>query len=187
MKTLDEVRGACRIDENGCWIWTGAMQTNMPKMLAPDWTTAEGAMRVQLGRRAVWHILHGNPIPAGHRVFGTCRDVRCLNPKCIDCGPPSKWRKVRSIVAKRHVISQQLNGRKGGRARTVLTAEMIDEIQQSRETGRALARRMHISEQTVSKARRGQIVCFQPIGGFGAGLGSRESVSPRGAREGAGA
>lgn len=173
MRTIQEVMGACCIDEDGCWIWTLALQVNMPKMAAPDWTKAGGEMRVQLGRRAVWHILHGAAIPAGWRVFGTCGKTSCLNPECIDCGPKSKWIGYRRAKAKLSRVAHQMNGRKAGRARTVLTAEMIDEIQSSPETGRQLAARLGISPQTVSKARRGGIVCFQPIGGFGSGLGAR--------------
>lgn len=169
MRTLDEVKGRCRIDDDGCWIWAGAVGCSMPRIYAP---THDGRMATHCGRKAVWQIEHpGERLPAGHLVFGTCGKDMCVNPACSRVGPKrlqgrliarKGWLKgnARTAIAAREV----------GRRRSVLTAEMVAEIQASDETGLALAARLNVSHQTISKARRGELVCFQPVGGLFSGL-----------------
>lgn len=128
-------------------------------------------MVVQTGRRAVWHVSTGKPIPPRWRVFGTCTDVRCLNPKHMECGTTTEWgEQLRSSGAYKGSMSRQSAARKTGRARSVLTHETLQEILASNESGRALAARLNISEQTVSKARHGRLVCFDAVGGLFSGL-----------------
>lgn len=170
MRTIDEVMGRCRIDDDGCWIWTGAMSKGLPKVYAPDLGEA-GAMRSQLGRRAVWQMVNEKPVPEGFRVYGRCLKPACLNPECISCGFASQWgAHLSRSIKSRSTVGRQLNSRKIGRSRSVLTPELIAEIQASSETGRAMARRMGVSEQTVSKAKLGKLACFQPLSSPFAGL-----------------
>lgn len=170
MRTIDEVMGRCRIDDEGCWIWTGAMSKGLPKIYAPDLTVG-GEMRSQLGRRAVWQMVNQRPVPEGFRVYGRCLKPACLNPECSACGFASQWgAQLSKNIKSKSTVGRQLNSRKIGRARTVLTPELIAEIQASPETGRAMARRIGVSEQTVSKARLGMITCFQPLSSPFAGL-----------------
>lgn len=174
MQTIEEIRAACEIDEDGHWIWTGAVQNGMPKIWAPDFTNLNGALTSQLGRRAVWHIVKRQAIPKRWRVYSTCNISRCLNPQCLACGPTSEWGQHRadSDVLKGNV-RVVIAGRLTGRSRSVLSADLIERIQLSPETGRALAAALDISTTTVSRARRGQTPAFQPIGGFTA-LGGRQ-------------
>ena len=175
VKTLEEVKGRCFIDDDGCWIWRGAASNSVPRVYAPDWTLRDGAMSTQCGRRAVWHITHpGSVIPPRVQIFGKCGKWQCLNPECAQAGP----KKAQGAVIRREgwlkgKPQTRVAARKTGRARSVVTPEIIAEIQASPETGLQLAARLGISMQTVSKARRGQIVAFQPVGGFFGGLGAR--------------
>lgn len=168
MKTLDEIRGRCRITEDGHWLWAGSLRPDgRANIYAPDCTN--GGMSTQPGPRAVWHCKTGKAIPKGSRVFGTCDEFACCNPDHVVCmseqeygiwvRKQGKWQgQVRRILANRAI----------GRTRAKLTPELIAEIQASPETGVALAARLGLSDSTVSKARRGAAAAFAGAGMFSA-------------------
>lgn len=172
MRTLDEVKGRCRIDDDGCWIWTGALGAGVPRIYAPN---AEGAMSTQCGRRAVWQMLNpGVSLPDHLQVFGTCWKLKCVNPACCKVGP----KKLQGAVIAHNgwlkgKTSTRVAARKTGRARASLTAEQVADIQASNESGVVWAQRLNVAHQTISKAKNGGMVCFQPVGGFGQLGGAR--------------
>lgn len=169
--TLDDIKDRCHIDDDGHWIWKGALSDGRPRIWAPDHTKPGSPMASQTGRRAVWHVSTGQAIPRRWRVFGTCELGNCLNPKHMECGTTTEWgEQLRSSGAYKGSMSRQSAARKTGRARSVLTHETLQEILASNETGRALAARLNVSEQTVSKARHGRLVCFDAVGGLFSGL-----------------
>jgi hypothetical protein len=175
MRTIEEVRGRCRIDDiTGCWLWTGATDRGQPKIYAPDWTNRDGALTTQTGQRAVWHMLNQHAIPKRWRVYSTCRTSCCLNPEHLKIGSQTEWGRDSSAWGElKGNIRVQIRNRRTGRARSDLTPETYAEVLASNEKGVEIARRLAISESTVSKARTGAIVCFQPIGGFLSGLCGR--------------
>lgn len=77
-----------------------------------------------------------------------------------------------SIGANR-TMARRIAGRLTGQKRSALTLQQVEEIRNSPLTVTQLARELKVSKQTVSKARTGRMVCFEPIGGFGSGLGAR--------------
>lgn len=170
--TLDDIRDRCHIDDDDHWIWKGALSDGKwPRIWAPDHTKDGSPMVVQTGRRAVWHVSTGKPIPARWRVYGTCDVDRCLNPKHMECGTTTDWgAQVQKSGVHSGSIRRQTASRQTGRKRSVLTPETYQEIMGSNETGRALARRLGISEQTVSRVKGGKIVCFEAAGGLFSGL-----------------
>lgn len=170
--TLDDIKDRCRIDDDGHWIWTGALsQGKWPRIWAPDHTQPGSPMASQTGRRAVWHVSTGKAIPTRWRVFGTCEMDRCLNPKHMECGTTAEWGAHVSNSGIHTGSIRRLNAaRQTGRKRSVLTPDTRMEVITSQETGRAVAQRLGISEQTVSKVRRGHTVCFEPAGGLFSGL-----------------
>lgn len=175
MKTVEEIQGGCRINEiTDCWVWAGAVDRGAPKVRAPDYTRHEGRMVMQNGRRAVWHMLNEKPVPPGMRIYGTCDCAICVNPEHIKCGTAKEWGKHCAASNRlKGDIKRVAKSRETGRARSVVNAEVIREIQQSPETGRQLAARLGISVQTVSKSRRGLLTSFQSIGNPFVGLGAR--------------
>jgi hypothetical protein len=170
--TLDDIKDRCHIDDDGHWIWKGALSDGKwPRIWAPDHTKEGSPMATQTGRRAVWHVSTGKAIPTRWRVFGTCEVDRCLNPAHMKCGTTEAWgAQLQKSGIYAGSIRRQAAARQTGRKRSVLTPETYMEIMGSNETGRALAARLEVSEQTVSKVRNGHLVCFDAAGGLFTGL-----------------
>lgn len=174
MKTLAEVRANCTI-EDGHWLWNGGAKKHTggrPVIYAPD-ITQGGKMVSQPGLRAVYHLATGKVIPAGHRVYGLCDELLCVNPKCIGCMSEVDWgaRQAR-LGTQRGLTKRILANRAIGRARAKLTPEIVREIQQSTKTGRVLAAEFGLGTATVSRAKRGECCVFQSANMF-SGLGAR--------------
>lgn len=172
MRTLEDIRERCVITEDGHWLWRGSLRPDgRPNIWAPDYT--KGGMSVQCGPRAVWHCSTGRPIPPNWRAYGTCEEKTCCNPACVACTSEEAFGRWLAKSGKfKGQAKRILANRTTGRARSKLTPELIEEIQFSSETGVALAQRLGLGTSLVSKARRGEVKVFQPLGMF-SGLGAR--------------
>lgn len=169
---MDDIKGRCRIDElTGCWLWVGAKSEGWPRIWAPDYTNHGGELSTQTGRRAVWHIKTGQPIPNGWRVFGTCDSAVCLNPAHMVCEPTgAHGQKVAASGRLKGRITRITANRAAGRKRSSLTPELIQIIRESSETGVELQKRLGISRTTVSRVRTRKTLAFDPVGGVFTGL-----------------
>ena len=170
MKNLEEIRGNCRMVD-GHWLWGGSLRPDgRANIWAPDHTRG-GVMGTQAGPRAVWHALTGEAIPAGWRAYSTCDEQTCCNPAHIACAPAAK---VYARVARSGVLKGRANrilaNRAINRKRATVDSADIAEIQASSETGVAIAARMGLSRQVVSKARRGEYRCLGAMANPFAGL-----------------
>jgi hypothetical protein len=165
MRTVDQVRGACRIDEmTGCWAWSGARHsTNGPRIYAP--VLPGGEMQSQPGRRAVWQMVTGKAIPERWRVYGTCGNMLCVNPAHIECGPSGA---VGKHIAKTGAYKNKPNriaaNRATGRKRAHYTPEDVAEIMASDETIEQLATRLGLGRGPVWRIRAGHAVSYEPVG-----------------------
>jgi hypothetical protein len=80
--TVEERLARYEVDDTGCWIWTGHMQTIKGE---PRYGRVSIAGRWVLAHRAMYAQVHG-PIPEGLVVMHTC-DVRaCVNPAHLVLG-----------------------------------------------------------------------------------------------------
>jgi hypothetical protein len=169
--TLDNIKARCFITDEGCWEWRGAMSQGVPRIYAPNHQKPGSPMECQVGRRAVWHVRTGKSIPKGHRVFGTCQNAVCLCPEHARCGTTSDLGALTKKLGRfKNKPARIAASRIGGRKRSHLTAELIAEIQASDETGVAIARRLKLGREVVSRVRRGKLKSFQSIGNPFAGL-----------------
>lgn len=170
--TPEDVKQRCHVDaDTGCWHWRGALSDGKwPRIYAPNLSKPGEPMEAQTGRRAVWQLATGKAIPEGFRVFGICRSGDCLNPKHMVCGSTAEWGQHKSKTGIHKTMTHRIGSRKTGKARSVLTEETYAEVVSSTEPGTQIAKRLGVSMQTVSKARRGQMRCFQPIGNPFSGL-----------------
>ncbi|MGE0349826.1 hypothetical protein [Hydrogenophaga sp.] len=169
--TLDDIKDRCFITEEGCWEWRGALSDGRwPRVHAPNHSKPGSPKEVQGGRRAVWQIATGKPIPKGWRVFGTCNCETCLNPEHMDSGTTAKvGRFTRRTGRFKCNPARIAANRRLGRNRAALTAEQVAAIQQSDEPGTVWAKRLNVSRQTVSRARNGLMVSLASANPF-AGL-----------------
>lgn len=170
MRTLEDVKGRCFIDDEGHWIWRGAKHAKTgPRIYALNLSTGE--MESQTGRRAVWQMVKGEPIKKGWRVYGTCRESMCVNPECLGYGPSNS---VGRHIAKTGKFKNQPKriaaNRAIGRKRAGYTPEQRAEVLTSNETGSALVARLGLGRGVISRMRTGAALAFEPVGGLFSGL-----------------
>ena len=99
-----------------------------------------------LAHRVAWELAYG-PIPSGLFVCHHCDHGLCVRPDHLFLG--TSRQNVRDMMAKGR---DQFTGERQHQAK--LTEELVREIRQSPETGRALAKRFGVTFQTVSDVRR---------------------------------
>ena len=176
---LNTIKNRCTLDaDTGCWHWAGALSDNRwPRVWAPNLAKPGQPMETQTGRRAVWQIHTGRPIPAKHRVHGICDAPQCLNPAHMRCGPASLWGAHLTASGKyKNTPARTIANRASARARSKLTPSLLDEIQRSPETGLALQARLGLSNSVISKVRRGESRAWQSAANPFAGLMERKAA-----------
>lgn len=166
--TLDEIKERCFINDDGCWLWRGALtEGKWPRIHAPDLSLPDGPKRTQTGRRATWQLKTGKAIPNGWRVYGTCLCDTCVNPDHSKCGPTAELGKFSAKLGRFKGSHARITAnRRTGRMRAILTPEQVLEIQASPEMNRQLAERLGVSHQTISRARRGDMKSLQAANPF---------------------
>ncbi|GHC72770.1 hypothetical protein GCM10007320_08870 [Pseudorhodoferax aquiterrae] len=167
MKTIEEVRQRCVVGD-GHWLWRGATgPRGRAKLYAPDYTVANGEMRVQSGMRAVVHMQTGRAIAPGVRVWVTCSEPACLNPAHIRTGTSVEhgaW--VRDTGSRKGKLSYVLANRAIWRRRSRLTAETLLAVQQAEGPYRDIAAAHGIGTSTVCRVKRGELKSFAALGMF---------------------
>lgn len=168
--SINDIKDRCRLID-GHWFWAGATSDGYTRIAAPDYTNHDGKKVSQHGRRAVWHVLHGKPIPAGWRVFGTCREKTCLNPLHLICQPTAERGKAVAASGRQKGSVRRITAvRTAGRKRSSLTPELIELILTSPKTGQQLAAETGLGRTVISKVRKGRATAFTPVGGMFTGL-----------------
>lgn len=168
--TLNDIRDRCRLVD-GHWLWAGALSDGWPRIAAPEYTRHNGRKISQHGRRAVWHVIHQKPIPAGWRVFGTCKERTCVNPDHLVCEPTAeRGRKVAKSGKWKGDLRRIAAVRATARKRSHLTPELIEYIRMSPKTGKALCEELGLGRTVVSKVRSGKTTAYTPVGGLFTGL-----------------
>lgn len=72
-----------RIDENGCWVWTGFVNDRGYGQVC-----LAGRRKVQ-AHRLLWEHLRG-PIPEGYDIDHLCRVTSCVNPDHLEPVTPEE-------------------------------------------------------------------------------------------------
>lgn len=117
------------IDENGCWVWQGAMNKN-------GYGLCQSSLlgRVIAAHRVYWERRHG-PAPDGLDLDHLCRNRACVNPDHLE------------------PVTHRENVRRGARCR--LTLAQARKIKLSTEPLKIVAERFGVSMSMVSQIRRG--------------------------------
>lgn len=85
---IDRLASKIRVDANGCWRFTGAIQPN-----GYGYFFFEGRMRYA---HRVAYQLHVGPIPAGHDLDHLCRVRDCCNPAHLE--PVTRRENLRRVA-----------------------------------------------------------------------------------------
>lgn len=128
-----------------CWLWRGEIWRGYGRF----WLDRK---RVRAHRYA-YETAYGTKVPQGFYVLHSCDMPPCCNPSHLFVGTAKDntqdmIRKGRSSVV--GVTHKWLGGA------TKLTAATVTEMRASDETNRTWARRLGLSESTISRARRGR-------------------------------
>lgn len=69
---LDALARKIRLDESGCWVWTGAISS-----------TGYGSIGYTSAHKAMWEQVVG-PVPDGLHIDHLCRNRACVNPDHLE-------------------------------------------------------------------------------------------------------
>lgn len=123
-------------NEAGCWIWSAT-------------TNWGGYGQFYLGGRLVGahkaaHQLFKGPVPDGVEVCHTCDVRNCVNPAHVFIGTKSD--NMKDAAEKGRLAHRTAK----------LTSEQADEVRRSTERGVDIAKRLGVSQNIISRIRRGQ-------------------------------
>ena len=159
--TIADLRARSRVDPiTHCWHWQGGSDRGRPKIHTLD--LARGEKRTIGGPSAVWNIAHG-AVPPGAIPYRRCVCTDCVNPTHL--GLARSRAELGAHIARSGVWRnpQHLEARMVGlRAAFAVTGkgptppEVLRQVVEAplSESNRALARRLGLTEQLVSKHRR---------------------------------
>ncbi|UOF80472.1 endonuclease [Caudoviricetes sp.] len=126
-----------------CWTWNASCR--------PDgygqWRRADG--KIELAHRASWRLFR-TEIPAGAHILHKCDNPSCVNPTHLFLG--SHADNMRDMWGKGRARPGRSMGEKHGMAK--LTAEIVQEIRSSGESGVELARKFGLAATTVCDVRK---------------------------------
>jgi transposase len=130
--------GSYTPDANGCWIWNkgfaGGKKGRYGQLRFPD-GSAISAHRLS-------YQLHKGAIPNGQFVCHRCDVPACVNPDHLFLG-----------TAVENNADRDAKGRTKARA-AALTAEQIEEVQQSAEPAKVIAERLGVHWATIYRVRK---------------------------------
>lgn len=164
VSTIADLRARSRVDPvTHCWHWLGAVANGgEPRIHTLDYARVE--KRIMSGPLAAWNIAHGEaPPPWARFVFRACGTRDCVNPVHLrlardraEIGEHQRRagsRKGTSIEARRANIALALAAR--GITPTAPDVVRAIRAEGADTTTSALAERLGLSVQTVSRIRRG--------------------------------
>lgn len=154
IKSLDDIKARCYIDERGCWIWKGCMANGTVPM------ANLGDRRYVTVLRYAYCLKHDIDINSldGLRVWSRLRDSSDVNPAHAMVGTIAEhnaWRAEGGRLKGEHrrIISRKTRDKIGRR----YTPEQIAEIRSSSETERVLGERYGCTPALIGYIRRGKI------------------------------
>ena len=161
--TVDDLKARSKVDPTTrCWNWQGAATKGQPRIWTLDYERI--VKRVLPGPKAVWNIAHNEPPPRWATIYRSCCNSMCVNPVHMRAGTRDEmfahikragvWRNGRRAQAARKGIEEMLRRR----GVVLLPDEIVREIRLAPKTmtGRSLAKRFGIHENTVSRIRLGR-------------------------------
>lgn len=155
IRTLDDFRGRCIVDELGCWIWTLAQGKNGVPVAHLAGPTHRRSLPA---RRAGW-LLAGKPLREGQAVYlrAACSTL-CVNPdhcRAGRLGDAQRAASKRGSFDTPHRKVQLLQARE----RQLLPADTVRAIEAAIAGGMTAKRaaQLHgVGEESAQRIRRGE-------------------------------
>ena len=166
MKTLEDLRQRCLVNDDGCWIWKGdRYSSGQPRVVV------EGRRRGPAKHLA--QALAGKPRP---KKYGTCRcalePVDCINPHHLMNLTRSQVIEASNRDNMAAHLVRHARSRAAQRAASdVMTMDLAREIRGSVESGAEIARRLNLPSDYINQIRRGRL--WQEPCGPWSGMGAR--------------
>lgn len=144
-----------------CWVWTGGYASDRVSVRIWTFDHDRGEKRVMSGPRAVWNIAHGTGL-GGRMAFMRCVNSACVNPAHV--GSAADQAEIGLRIAengkrkgKNHEVNRR-NAEKATLARgwKLTPPAVILQIVRESGTNVAIAARLGVSHQLVSRVRLGQ-------------------------------
>lgn len=148
-----------RVDENGCWLWTGTVQHN-------GYGTFHLGGRKGKDTRAhrlSWALWRGQ-IPDGLFVCHRCDVRRCVNPEHLFLGTGSE--NMRDAASKGRLSEPHRKYPRGAAASAAkLNEYAVRLVRESLASTTLLARAFDVSRSTIVKIRQGETWCEEARSG----------------------
>jgi hypothetical protein len=160
----------------GCWRWQGSMHNGTPAVWTFD--RSKDCCCVVSGPRAA-ALMGGLDLFAGWRAWMTCTRRDCVNPLHATTGTIAQWGKWMAEQDRLKNSPRRVRATKERwERRYPERAAVARMVRESDETGRALAARLQLPEQTISKMRLGMHWAegTNAFTGLGARIGQAKDV-----------
>jgi hypothetical protein len=147
-------------DDAGCAVWRFSCCNGHPAMRKDGKTV--------LVRRAIWTDAHGE-IPDGKIIRMNCETPKCIHPDHMEL---TTYKRLGKQLGALGMMSGTVRSAKIAETKrkkyAKLTAEAVDEIRTSNETGRAMAAKFQVDEKHISRIRLNK--CWKQFSNPFAGL-----------------
>lgn len=153
---LDRIKDRCRIDEDGCWVWTqGVSSEGYPLMAVAGLTPKKSPLYV---RRLVYVVACGGLI-AKRRVASTCENRLCCNPAHLFAACESELARLEARKLRVARGRQKSLAIKRGKKPRKVGYDKADEIRRLRAAGvkrTEVARQFGVHPSLVSQITSGR-------------------------------
>lgn len=143
-----------KINENGCWLWTGALKKCAKDTHRYGWVGFKGKQIA--AHRLSWMLFKGDLL-SGMVVCHKCDVPSCVNPEHLFLGTQAE--NVKDMIAKgRKWIGTTIRKSDGMPANAKLSKQDVNEINVLRKEGEtqlAIARKFGVSQGCISQLLRG--------------------------------
>lgn len=133
-----------RENDDGCWIWIGAVNQSSGLPVMND----DGTMRPV--RLVVWEAVNGKKMKPGNRSFSLCGCKLCVHPDHVDSKP---W--GAQVKGRKRDMDVRIKIAHGQRARQKLSEDDVRDIRASVESGPVLSARYGVTKETINNIKRG--------------------------------
>ena len=150
--TQDNLIDRVTVDDNGCWIWQGAIKNTGGKSLPYGWITFR--KKQMNAHRAAWIVNFGE-IPSGMLVCHKCDVPLCVNPQHLFLGTQAD-----------NIRDMWMKGRHPGPAHGIVGSRSaklkLDDVYKIREllstgkTQRDIAFEFGVTQSTISLINSGK-------------------------------